>query len=241
MNLRSLFTPEGLIGFLLRLPCVLLAISVHESAHGLAAEKMGDPTARNLGRISLNPFRHFDLIGTICLVLFGFGWANPVPIRPRNFEDPKKGMALSALAGPASNFGMALFGIILHRACLRIFLLTDVPFYVSISDLIGAGASFPCILATVFLELLVIFYSLNIGYGVFNLIPCPPLDGSRILLLFLPTETYFSIMRYERQIMLVLMLVLFTGLLDVPLSFCINAVYRGMSSLVNLIPFLKIY
>ena len=237
--LRNLFTLDGIISFLLRLPCVLIAISVHESAHGLAAEKMGDPTARACGRITMNPLKHFDLWGTLCLVFFGFGWANPVPINPRNFKDPKKGMALSALAGPVSNLLLALIGVLLSRITLKTFLLTGI--------LVPKGeylyytvTGFTKTIADVFLEFESIFILLNIGYAVFNMIPCPPLDGSRIFLFFLPEETYFKIMRYERYLMIAFFFVLYIGLLDKPLSLACSGMEWALDSIVDLIPFLRI-
>lgn len=237
--LRNLFSIKGLISLLLRLPCVLIAISVHESAHGLAAEKMGDPTARLSGRITMNPLKHFDLWGTICLVFFGFGWANPVPINPRYFKEPKKGMALSALAGPVSNLLLALIGVLLNRITLKILLLTGV--------LVSQGASlyytisgFSQTVLDVFLTLESVFISLNVGYAIFNMIPCPPLDGSRIFLFFLPEKTYFKIMRYERYIMIAFFAILYIGLLDKPLSIACYGVEYALDRLVDLIPFLRI-
>ena len=237
--LRNLFTLSGIISFLLRLPCVLIAISVHESAHGLAAEKMGDPTARACGRITMNPLKHFDLWGTLCLVFFGFGWANPVPINPRNFRDPKKGMALSALAGPVSNLLLALIGVLLYRITLKVFLLTGI-FVLEAGTLYYAITGFGQTVTDVFLTFEVIFISLNVGYAVFNMIPCPPLDGSRIFLFFLPEETYFKIMRYERYLMIAFFVVLYIGLLDKPLSLACNGVEWAMNRVVDLIPFLRI-
>ena len=225
--LTSLFSVDRLITILLRLPAVLLAISVHESAHAWTADKLGDPTGRVTGRISINPMRHFDLYGTLCMVLFGFGWAKPVPINPRNFKDPKKGMAISAAAGPVSNVLMMLVGILLERvleiAFSPVFAAADSPFYM------------PC---AIVLTMVQIFSILNASLAVFNLIPVPPLDGSRLLLVFLPQRLYFKLMQYERWIMLGMMALLFLGVLDGPLSFLSGGLYSLGNRLVGLIPFL---
>ncbi len=182
---------ELLFSLLILLPTMMLALSLHETAHGFVAWKCGDPTAHNLGRLSLNPLRHLDPIGLVCLLLLGYGWAKPVPINTRYFRNPKRGMALSALAGPLSNL---LLGILCG-------LLGGIAFgsgvylcHVSISalgeilQLIGNALYLSCYI--------------NFLYAVFNMIPIPPFDGSRVLFAFLPERQYFGIMRYERQIML---------------------------------------
>lgn len=189
------------IDYLFLIPAALITLSVHECAHGYAAYKMGDPTARNFGRLTLNPFKHLDLYGTICMVLFHFGWAKPVPINARNFKDPRKGMAITAAAGPASNLLLAFLAAI----CIKFLALlagtlipqfqNDVLFYF-----------FYYLIR--FFEL---FHVLNLSLCVFNLIPLPPLDGSRIFLTFLPPRLYFKVMRYERVIQIALMVALFFG------------------------------
>ncbi len=186
----SLF--DVLLTLLFMLPPMMLALSLHESAHGYVAWKCGDNTAYNLGRLTLNPAKHLDPMGFICLLIFGYGWANPVPINTRNFRNPKRGMALSALAGPLSN-------LLLGSVCA---LLAGVlgGYFAFLLD----SSTIPEYWATVMsLLFTALRYSavINFVYMVFNMIPVPPFDGSRVMLAFLPANTYFKIMRYERQIM----------------------------------------
>ena len=187
-----------LISLLFSMPIILLTLSLHETAHGYVAYKCGDPTAYNLGRLTLNPFKHIDPIGFLCMLLLGFGWAKPVPINTRNFRNPKRGMALSALAGPAANAIMGLISAVLFGfiAALKAFLS-----YRGISQF-----AYICLGYTELLFQLSALY--NFLFMAFNLIPIPPFDGSRIALAFLPPKTYFGIMRYERQIMIGLLVAL---------------------------------
>lgn len=194
----------GLMEILLRIPAVLLAISVHECAHGYVAYLLGDKTAKYSGRLSLNPMHHIDIVGAICMLLFGFGWATPVPVNPQYFKNPKAGMSLVGLAGPISNFLLAFVFAVLYGLWGRFF---------------GFGNGFfPAFFFTAII--------LNIGLGIFNLIPFPPLDGSKILAYFLPNKWYYTLMRYERYAMPVLLILLFFGILDTPISIAVNAVYR---------------
>ena len=115
------FSTDTLIQFLFVVPCVLIALTFHEFAHGYMAYKLGDPTAKNFGRLTLNPLKHLDPIGTICMIFFHFGWAKPVPINSRYFKKPRRDMALTAAAGPIMNFILALFGVLVCRILTKIF------------------------------------------------------------------------------------------------------------------------
>lgn len=221
---------ENLIGRLTELlfviPCVLIALTVHEVAHGWMAFKLGDPTARNLGRLTLNPLKHIDPIGALCMILFHFGWAKPVPINSRYFKKTRRDMALTAAAGPISNFIMAFIGLLLRQILYALFIAFP------------AHSSFLGYIQYAAIMLLTYFHILNLSLGLFNLIPIPPLDGSRIFLTFLPAKYYFGIMKYERYIQLVLMLLLWTGFLSTPLSSLVNLISNGMLRLVSLLPFI---
>ena len=218
------FSTDTLIQFLFVVPCVLIALTFHEFAHGYMAYKLGDPTAKSLGRLTLNPLKHLDPIGTICMLLFRFGWAKPVPIDSRYFKKPKRDVALTALAGPVSNILMAFCGILIASVLAAIFNRT------------GAHTSFGGWMQWAAISLLQYFYSLNLCLAVFNFLPVPPLDGSRIFLVFLPQKYYFGIMKYERYIQLALLLCLWLGFLDGILSTLVNWLASGMFALVHLIP-----
>lgn len=237
--IQSLFQRDQLIIMLLRLPCILIAISVHESAHGWAADKLGDPTARNMGRITLNPLKHFDPIGALCMLLFGFGWAEPVPIQVSNFKKPKRDMALSALAGPASNLLLTVIGCVLYRVALL--------FFIAIGWIVPQGGYLyyaaegitMTIVQTVSIFFSV-FMSLNASLAVFNLIPIPPLDGSRLLTALLPLDKYYRVMQYERYIMIALMVLVCAGAFSNILTVVTQGVIGGIDWLLDLIPFLRV-
>ena len=181
-------------------PATLLAISAHEFAHGLVSYWLGDPTPKRDGRLSLNPLHHLDLVGTICMLVFRFGWAKPVKVNPQYYKNPKQGMALTALAGPVVNLILAFLFLGIF---VGLFHVTEG----STEGMLG------------YLMLLAQYTAImNIGLGVFNLIPIPPLDGSKVLGIFLPQRTYFQLMRYERYGGLLMIVLLYTGVLSRPLG-----------------------
>lgn len=180
---------------------VLISLTVHEVAHGYVAYKMGDPTARNLGRLTLDPRKHLDPIGTLLMLFIGVGYAKPVPVNSRYFRNPKRGMALTAAAGPAANFILAFFAsffyVLFTRMHLRAFFTYGEGFAVNVLNILMLFFFY--------------FHWLNLSLAIFNLIPIPPFDGSRLAFVFLPTKIYFAVMKYERYIMLAVLLMLWSG------------------------------
>lgn len=202
---------DRIVEFVMHGIVLLTAFPVHECAHALSAHWLGDDTAKDQGRITLNPLRHLDLFGTIFMLFAGFGWAKPVPINPNNFKNRKVGMAVSSLAGPLSNLILSYISIILCK----------------ILTYNSAGNTYLDALADVF------WYStiLNVGLAVFNLLPIPPLDGSRIFNLVLPEKIYFKIMKYENVVFGILFFAIWMGFLDRPLMFLQQKAYDLMNLL----------
>ena len=192
----------GLLTTVIMVAASLLCITVHETCHGLTAYWLGDPTARNAGRLTLNPIRHVDLVGLIMMAILHFGWAKPVPVDMRNFKNPKGGMALTALAGPVSNVLLAVVAL-LAQSVLYFFLMRRPD-------------SQPLYYGLLFTEYVAL---ISAGLAVFNIIPISPLDGSKVLMAFLPSQSYFKLMRYEHYGMFLLMALLLLGWLDAPLVF----------------------
>lgn len=190
------FSRDALISVLLSLPVIVLSLCLHETAHGWVAYKLGDPTAHNLGRLTLNPLKHLDPIGFVFMLLFGIGWAKPVPINTRNFKNPRVGMALSGIAGPISNLLLGFLGMLLYVLTIVICVVAGVdPWAITWT--------------TVLLLFLEVLAFMNIALAVFNLIPVPPFDGSRFAYVFLPTKWYFKVMQYERYTGIVIMVIIF--------------------------------
>ncbi len=205
--------------FLISLPAVLLALSFHEFAHGFVSWKLGDPTAKNLGRLTLNPIKHIDPIGFACMALFHFGWAKPVPVNARYYKKPREGMALVALAGPAMNLILGFFGVAL----------------VKLLCLIPISGSFMYNFMSILLSMVWYFCTLNVYLAIFNLIPIPPLDGSRIAFIFLPTKWYFGIMKYERYIAIGMMVLMLLGVFSSTIGWVGTWVIRGFDLFWKLI------
>ncbi|WP_054742814.1 site-2 protease family protein [Cellulosilyticum ruminicola] len=196
---------------------VLIAICLHEYAHGFVSYLMGDPTPKRGGRLSLNPLHHLDPVGTLCLIFFHFGWAKPVMVNPNYYKNKKLGMAFVGIAGPLTNFIIAFFsmlgmGIIVKQT--------------------GGYAGDVIVYIFTFLNYLAI---INIGLGSFNLIPFPPLDGAKIVGALLSEDKYFSFMRYERYGQGILMLLLVTNILDKPLDFIHSGITNGIWYMVGTI------
>lgn len=180
--------------YLVIIPAALIAIIFHEVAHGVAAMWLGDKTAKNAGRLTLNPISHIDPIGLICMIFVGFGWAKPVPVNPMNFKNRKVGMAITALAGPVSNF---ILGFVLMFISVTI------------------ATIFPeSSLSVAFVQFIFITARLSIGLGVFNLIPIPPLDGSKVLQIFMPHNMIAKMYNYQAYFQIGLIVLLMLGALD---------------------------
>ena len=169
---------------------IFITLPIHEWAHGFAATRLGDPTPRWQGRLSFNPMAHLDPIGSLCILLFGFGWAKPVSVNPRYFKNVKTGMAITALAGPVANLIMGLIGVLLGNLMILITAVTDIEFFYYVA------------------VFFVFVARINISLAVFNLIPIPPLDGSKVLNAVLPQRLYFKIMEYERYGFIILILLI---------------------------------
>jgi len=205
----------NLTNILYILPAVLIAICLHEFAHGAASYSLGDPTPKAEGRLSLNPFHHLDLWGTLMLVFFGFGWAKPVAIDARYYENPKRDMVKVALAGPLMNFFVAFICILIQGILLNKGITSSIEWYI---------------------YLLLEFTALiNVGLGLFNLIPLPPLDGSKVLAAILPSDKYFAYMRFEQYGMLLVLILVMSGAFTGFLGVARDTVINGMANMVDVV------
>ena len=203
------FDFSGLRDILLRVIPALLCITLHELAHGFTAHALGDDTAKAAGRLTLNPIKHLDPMGLLMMVIFGFGYAKPVPVDMRKFQNPKRGMAITALAGPLCNVLISLVFYFLYG-------LLIVP-------LSGSAAG------NLVLEMMETTVILSFAMAIFNILPIPPLDGSKVLFSLLSDEGYWKLMRYERYGFLVLAALLFTNVIDGPLSWLLQ---KGLALLL---------
>jgi len=207
---------------------ILVSLPVHEFAHAFAAYKLGDETAKWTGRLSLNPMKHLDPFGTVMLLLCGFGYARPVPVNPRYFRGSEKsGMAITALAGPLSNLLMAILATAIYR--LIALVCGDAQLEIVGYELYYSGPSqYMDLVYYAYLFFIRIFASINISLAVFNLLPIPPLDGSRIFSAILPDKLVYTLEQYERYITMGLFVLLLMGVLNGPLS----ALHHAFGSLI---------
>ena len=213
---RNFSFADILVYLISSLAVIFLTLPIHEWAHGFVAVKLGDNTPRWQGRLSLNPFAHIDYIGAACILLFGFGWAKPVQVNHNNFRNPKRDMAITAIAGPVSNIIVSFISLLLFNLC-----------YVLIYNT-GLGFLFYCASFFAFVA------QINIYLAVFNLIPIPPLDGSRVLTAVLPYRYYYKLMALERYSFLFLILLLNTDVLNAPLDWASSNILQAVNRLASL-------
>lgn len=209
---------ELIITFFSRLFVIFCTMPIHEYAHALIATKLGDSTPKYNGRLTLNPMAHISPMGAIMIFLCGFGYAKPVNVNPRNFKDPKKGMAFTAIAGPISNLIMGFIAIFISTIFARFYYNNP---------------------STLFLAIYYFLYFagvVNVNLAVFNLLPIPPLDGSRILQLLIPAKYYFKFMQYERYVVLIVFVLILSGVLSGPLSY-ISGLIIGLFTNIAKLPF----
>ena len=227
----------GLVGFLTVVfsyaVVLLVMLPVHEMAHAYTAYRLGDSTAKWQGRLTMNPFRHLDIWGTVMILVVGIAYARPVPVNPYNFRKPKRDMALTALAGPVSNLLMAFLSLVIFR----LLLLFTGESVTAVGGTVYFDSQLGLSLFRIFVN---VFASVNIGLAVFNLLPIPPLDGSRVLALILPDRIVYQMERYAQYISIGVLVLLMTGVLDIPLSFlrwAVGGLFCRILGLPNLFPF----
>ncbi len=209
-----MFNTYDLLG---RLFFIIAIIPIHEYAHAYAAYKMGDRTAGYLGRLDLNPLKHMDPVGTLLILFTGFGWAKPVPINPNNFRDRRKGIFITALAGPAANIGLAAVLMVVYK------ILANLAYSLDMQILITFALIFRSVVWT------------SIYLAVFNLIPLPPLDGWNMASVFLSGKTYYKIMQNSQMIYIIFIALLFSGVLSTPLVMVSSFIFDALDMLTSFI------
>ncbi|MBQ5334855.1 MAG: site-2 protease family protein [Oscillospiraceae bacterium] len=230
--LSGTWTQQDMMQVLVRLIIIMLILPLHEFAHAWTAHKLGDDTASYRGRMTLNPIAHIDPIGALLLLFTGFGWAKPVPIDPTRFNRKHSirfGVAITALAGPVSNLIAALIGMI----GLRIYLISDV--YGNYLEALGAGEAVRSTPYIIFLSLMY-FVSINIGLALFNLIPVPPLDGSKVVGYFTSAKVDRWFIENQQIVRIVFLVLVFSGLLGRPLGWLSDKVYSFLVLITDWIP-----
>lgn len=200
-----MFSTEYWINLLLSLPGILIAISFHEMAHAYAADAMGDPTPKAMGRLTINPLKHIDFIGFLCMLIMRFGWAKPVPINPNNFKDRKKGMIAVSLSGILTNLLLAFLGVAFYFIVIKLN-----------NETLQIIFQYIC--------------SYNIVFAVFNIIPIPPLDGSQLLAEFLSPSAKEKYLKFSKYGMFVLILLIFTGVFGYIISPVSNFILKLFSA-----------
>ncbi len=208
---------RSITDILINVPITLIALTFHEFAHGWVSGKLGDPTPKREGRMTLNPMAHLDLYGTILMILTGFGWAKPVMVNPMYYKDKKKGMALVGIAGPIMNILLAFAGLLIFAVVM-----------IAVSK---AGADVNSM--SLFSYIMRLFVVRNLCFAVFNLIPIPPLDGSRVVSMFLPDSAYYKLMQLERYSMIIIIVLSLTGMFDTLIGTGVNALYGGMIRIIS--------
>ena len=217
---------EKLLEYGVKLIIIFMILPIHEFAHAWTAHKMGDDTAFYKGRLTINPLAHIDIFGAVCLFLTGFGWAKPVPVNPLRFKKQRKGMAITAAAGPISNLIVALIAMVIYR------LLMTTDFYASsLTDYLYHDGN-----AFYLFFIIQYFILINIGLAIFNLIPIPPLDGSKILQYFTTYKFDAMVAQYQMYIYFGFLALMLTGILSKPIVFLRDLLYDGMLFITNWIP-----
>lgn len=210
-----------IINLLISVASRLIAITGHEFAHGWVSYKQGDPTPKYEGRLTFNPLAHLDPVGTILMLVTGFGWARPVGVNPMYYRDRKKGMAITAIAGPIANFIMAFAGILIAVIC----------------SIIGNAMGDELNLLGGVSRVFVSFAFTNLSLMVFNLIPIPPLDGSKVLGIFLPNRMYYNVLRYEQYAIILIMILSLTGVFSSIIGGGVSMMISLIMKLINLLLF----